>query len=163
MWLINVYYGKETYVDDNTLLFLLISSTRHWWWYEKSWSWRIWLYKITEILQYFWLTWKTLLATYMKCTVLNPASYIKILSFLGHNKLDKYHDMCCGQLWVRHIICGQTCDGLYRFVFCLINFGIPLDPSRWVVLWLLFCRSAPSTFPATWSTFKGPFRGVPSR
>ncbi len=32
----------------------------------------------------------------------------------------------------------------------------------WVVLWLLFFRSAPSTFPATWSTFKGPFRGVPS-
>ncbi len=33
----------------------------------------------------------------------------------------------------------------------------------WVVLWLLFFRSAPSTFPATWSTFKGQFRGVPSR
>ncbi len=67
-------------------------------------------------------------------------------------------------------------------------FGIPLDPTRssqpepdtqvsrclwfppypaygytWVVLWLLFCRSAPFTFPATRSTFKGPFRGVPSR
>ncbi len=35
--------------------------------------------------------------------------------------------------------------------------------SSWVVLWLLFCRSAPSTFPVTWSTLKGPFRGVPSR
>ncbi len=33
----------------------------------------------------------------------------------------------------------------------------------WVVLWLLFFRSAPSTFLATLSTFKGPFRGVPSR
>ncbi len=32
----------------------------------------------------------------------------------------------------------------------------------WVVLWLLFCRSAPSTFPDTWSTLKGPFQGVPS-
>ncbi len=25
---------------------------------------------------------------------------------------------CCGQLWVRHMICGQTCDGLYHFTFC---------------------------------------------
>ncbi len=32
---------------------------------------------------------------------------------------------CCGQLWVRHMICGQTCDGLYYFAFCLINLGIP--------------------------------------
>ena len=124
---------------------------------------------------------------------------------------------CCGQLWVWHIVCGQTCDGLYHFVFYLINFGIPLGshtikpalarhtgvqvpvvPAKvitwsfltnhkarsvwalvyrgnhfclpyptygytWVVLWLLFFRSAPSTFPDTWSTFKGPFRGVPSR
>ncbi len=23
--------------------------------------------------------------------------------------------ICCGQLWVRHMICGQTCDGLYHF------------------------------------------------
>ncbi len=22
-------------------------------------------------------------------------------------------DNCCGQLWVRHMICGQTCDGLF--------------------------------------------------
>ncbi len=28
---------------------------------------------------------------------------------------------CCGRLWVRHMICGQTCDGLYHFVFYLIN------------------------------------------
>ncbi len=33
---------------------------------------------------------------------------------------------CCGQLWVWHMICGQTCDGLYHLAFCLINFGIPL-------------------------------------
>ncbi len=26
---------------------------------------------------------------------------------------------------VWHIVCGQTCDGLYHFVFYLINFGIP--------------------------------------
>ncbi len=25
--------------------------------------------------------------------------------------------MCCGQLWVRHMICGQSCDGLYHFAF----------------------------------------------
>ncbi len=23
--------------------------------------------------------------------------------------------LCCGQLWVRHMICRQTCDGLYHF------------------------------------------------
>ncbi len=35
------------------------------------------------------------------------------------------HYICCGQLWVRHMICHQTCDGLYHFAFCLINFGTP--------------------------------------
>ncbi len=39
---------------------------------------------------------------------------------------------------------------------------VPAYGSTWVVLWLLFCRSAPSTFPVTWSTLKGPFRLVPS-
>ncbi len=39
---------------------------------------------------------------------------------------------------------------------------VPTYGSTWVVLWLLFCRSAPSAFPDTWSTLKGPFRGVPS-
>ncbi len=39
---------------------------------------------------------------------------------------------------------------------------VPTYGSTWVVLWLLFCRSAPSTFPVTWSTLKSPFRGVPS-
>ncbi len=32
---------------------------------------------------------------------------------------------CCGQLWLGHMVCGQTCDGLYRFAFYLVNFGIP--------------------------------------
>ncbi len=31
--------------------------------------------------------------------------------------------MCCGQLWVRHMICGQTCDELYHFTFYLIVLG----------------------------------------
>ena len=35
------------------------------------------------------------------------------------------HGLCCGQLWVRHMICGQTCDGLYHFAFYLVSFGIP--------------------------------------
>ncbi len=30
--------------------------------------------------------------------------------------------------------------------------------STWVVLWLLFCRSAPSTYPNKRSTLQGPFR-----
>ncbi len=29
---------------------------------------------------------------------------------------------CCGQLWVWHMICGQTCDGLYHFAFYLTYF-----------------------------------------
>ncbi len=33
--------------------------------------------------------------------------------------------VCCGQLWVWHMVCGQTCDGLYHFAFYLVNFGIP--------------------------------------
>ena len=36
------------------------------------------------------------------------------------------HHGCCDQLWVWHMICGQTCDGLYHFAFYLVNFGIPL-------------------------------------
>ncbi len=36
------------------------------------------------------------------------------------------HTYCCGQLWVWHTVCGQTCDGLYHFVFYLVIFGIPL-------------------------------------
>ncbi len=41
--------------------------------------------------------------------------------------------------------------------------SVPTYGSTWVVLWLLFCRSAPSTFPNKRSTLQGLFRGVPSR
>ena len=40
-----------------------------------------------------------------------------------------YDVMCCGQLWVRHMICGQTCDvlGSVRpsvcLSFCLTSHG----------------------------------------
>ncbi len=34
--------------------------------------------------------------------------------------------ICCGQLWVRHMFCGRTCDELYHFTFCNDRFGIPL-------------------------------------
>ncbi len=30
---------------------------------------------------------------------------------------------CCGQLWVSHMICGQTCDELCHFTFYLIVLG----------------------------------------
>ncbi len=109
--------------------------------------------------------------------------------------IQKWKWDCCGQLWVRHMFCGRTCDELYHFTFLHRSFWdtlriptdqvalarhsgvqVPVFPatgshghfpvptygSTWVVLWLLFCRSAPSTFPGTWSTHKGPFRGVPS-
>ncbi len=82
----------------------------------------------------------------------------------------------------------RTCDGLYHFIFSIDRVGISFGfqtiiwtfarhlvsrclyfpatgityGSTWVVLWLLFCRSAPSTFPNKRSTLQGPFRGVPS-
>ncbi len=31
--------------------------------------------------------------------------------------------LCCGQLWVRLMLCGQTCDELYHFTFYLIVLG----------------------------------------
>ncbi len=37
---------------------------------------------------------------------------------------------CCGQLWVRHMICGQTCDRLYHFTFLIDRLGIPLGYSE---------------------------------
>ncbi len=37
---------------------------------------------------------------------------------------------CCGQLWVRHMICGQTCDELYHFTFYLIVLEYPLDTQK---------------------------------
>ncbi len=42
------------------------------------------------------------------------------------------------------------------------DLSYPTYRCTWVVLWLLCFRSAPSTVPDTWSTFEGPFRGVPS-
>ena len=50
------------------------------------------------------------------CRLWNNNSYLTI--FLSVTTL------CCGQLWVRHIICGQTCDGLYHFAFYLIILGL---------------------------------------
>ncbi len=41
-------------------------------------------------------------------------------------KFRPIHDIYCGQLWVWHIVCGQTCDGLDHVTFCLIIFGIPI-------------------------------------
>ncbi len=53
------------------------------------------------------------------------------------NHLQKNHELCvtldtdcCGQLWVWHMICGPTCDGLYHFAFCLVNLGYLTDPAR---------------------------------
>ncbi len=36
----------------------------------------------------------------------------------------------CGQLWVWHMVCGQTWDGLYHLVFYLVILGYLSDPSR---------------------------------
>ncbi len=92
----------------------------------------------------------------------------------------------CGQLWVRQMFCGRDLwwtIPLHIFHWSCwdtpwipnnqvypsqtLSVQVPVIPvpaygSTWVVLWLLFCRSAPSTFPDTWSTHKGLFRGVPN-
>ncbi len=99
---------------------------------------------------------------------------------------------CCGQLWVWHMFCGRDlwwAIPLHIFHWsCWDTIWIPIDHmdlcqthckqvpdffrlwghmvngwSTWVVLWLLFFRSAPSTFPNKRSAHRGPFPEVPSR
>ncbi len=72
-----------------------------------------------------------------------------------YSEIDHLHLIIEAQC-VSHLLPLGDCH-----TYCIISFSDGCI--TWVVLWLLFCRSAPSTFPATWSTFKGPFRGVPSR
>ena len=38
------------------------------------------------------------------CHVISPDQHLRTIC-------------CCGQLWVWHTVCGQTCDGLYHFAF----------------------------------------------
>ncbi len=56
-----------------------------------------------------------------------------------------------GQVWTNHRHCQ------YNWPLPVPTYG-----STWVVLWLLFFRSTPSTFPHKRSTHRGPFPGVPS-
>ncbi len=44
---------------------------------------------------------------------------IIVLALCGKEMFPK----CCGQLWVRHMFCCRTCDGLYHFTFFI-------DPNR---------------------------------
>ncbi len=59
--------------------------------------------------------------------------------------------------------CPGACGSRQSDHVIIFDLPYPAYGYTWAVLWLLFFRSAPSTFPATWSTFKGPFRRVPSR
>ncbi len=54
---------------------------------------------------------------------LNPEC---VQNWIDYFLMFRQHWTCCGQLWVRHMICGQTCDELYHFIFCTDRFGIPL-------------------------------------
>ena len=56
--------------------------------------------------------------------------YILLKCILTHELLNTREMECCGQLWVRHMVCGQTCDRLYHFTFFLIVLGYPLDSIR---------------------------------
>ncbi len=57
-----------------------------------------------------------------------------------------------GQLWVWHIVCGQTCDGLYHFMFYLVIFiqvhslGVSLDLSVLVNLDTILLKCIDSCF-----------------
>ncbi len=57
--------------------------------------------------------------------LLSVCSCMKLIEYYYELDSNFYESLCCSQLWVRHMICGQTCDGLYHFAFYLINFGIP--------------------------------------
>ncbi len=53
---------------------------------------------------------------------LQNASFISMIWNIGYiNRPPMY----CGQLWIRHMFCGRTCDELYHFTFCTDRFGIP--------------------------------------
>ncbi len=78
---------------------------------------------------------------------------------------------CCGQLWVRHVFCGRNL--CWTIIFSIDRVGIPFGfqtirwtlarhlvsrclylpiptyGSTWVVLWLLFFRSAPALHSLT--------------
>ncbi len=57
----------------------------------------------------------------------------------------------------------QLCSCLYSWVLNTRNIPpVPAFGSIWVVLWLLFFRSAPSTFPQKTGHLLEPFLGVPS-
>ncbi len=67
------------------------------------------------------------------------------------------HSLYCGQLWVRH---------MFITVKLVMNYTIShFTWSFWNTLWIptdQVALAAPSTLPDTWSTRKGPFRGVPN-
>ncbi len=76
-----------------------------------------------------------------------------------------------GNIWIPHDQVSPSqahrCPGVSGshqsdHVVTFWHLSYPTYRCTWVVLWLLCFRSAPSTFPDTWSTFKGPLRGVPS-
>ncbi len=56
---------------------------------------------------------------------LNNMLHIHLLGIDRYIAITRPHryNKCCGQLWVRHMICGQTCDELYHFTFCSIVLG----------------------------------------
>ncbi len=63
-------------------------------------------------------------------------------------------------------LCQTPCVQVPVFPAIGVTWSVPSSSclrSTWVVLWLLFFRSAASTFPNKRSTLQGPFQGVPSR
>ncbi len=68
------------------------------------------------------------------------------------NDLSKYN-LCCGQLWVWHMVCGQTCDGLYNFAFYLVNSGIPFGSQPIKSAWARHTGVQVPVVPAKWVTW----------
>ncbi len=107
-----------------------------------------------------------------------PGGIIFNTCTLLRSAVGKTHDLRSDLWWTipLHVLLGHFWDTLWIPTnqvslsqtlrcpgACDSRLPYPTYGSTWVVLWLLICRSAPSTFPVAWSTFKGPFRRVPSR
>ncbi len=69
--------------------------------------------------------------------------------------------------FVRHTVSRCLIFPIFEIMWSVCHqdwlLPVPTYGSRWVVLWLLFFRSAPSKFHSKRSTHRGQFPGVPSR
>ncbi len=104
------YHPSTTNMPIYRQLFNKEKQHSYWWMVELK-------YNLGDILGVFQLC--KCLASVINHTKI-PVQYF-LISKYGASVVEE----CCSQLWVWHMVCGQTCDGLYHFAFYLVNFGIP--------------------------------------